>query len=123
MKKLTARQKRFVDEYLVDLNATQAAIRAGYTHPTTQGPRLLENVGVAAEIAKAQSERSERTNITLDYVLSRLVIEAEREGDGASHSARVTALRELRAHIVDSSSGSGSEVTDALRDIAGKLPG
>lgn len=123
MGKLTARQARFVEEYLRDLNATQAATRAGYTHPTTQGPRLLENVGVAAEIARAQGERSKRTGVTLDYVLSRLVIEAEREGEGASHSARVSALRELRAHITDASGGGGNEVADALREIAGKLPG
>ena len=120
---LTAKQARFVEEYLIDLNATQAAIRAGYAHPTTQGPRLLENVGVAAEIAKAQSKRSQRTEITLDYILTRLAIEAEREGEGASHAARVSALKELRAHIVDTSGGGNNEVANALREIAHRLPG
>ena len=73
---LTAMQARFVEEYLIDLNATQAAIRAGYAHPTTQGPRLLENVGVAAAIAAAQEKRSKRTEIDAAWVLTRLHDEA-----------------------------------------------
>jgi hypothetical protein len=49
-RKMTPRQQRFVDEYLLDLNATQAAVRAGYSARTAeqQGPRLLGNAGVAA---------------------------------------------------------------------------
>lgn len=71
---LPPRQQRFVNEYLIDLNATQAAIRAGYSAKTAdvQGPRLLGNVGVAAAIAKAQAKRSERTGITADRVLQEL---------------------------------------------------
>lgn len=67
-------QAKFVAEYLVDLNATQAAIRAGYSAKTAeqQGPRLLGNVGVMAAIRKAQAKRSERTNITADLVLEEL---------------------------------------------------
>ena len=75
--RLTAMQARFVDEYLIDLNATQAAIRAGYAHPTTQGPRLLDNVGVATAIAAAQAERTKRTEIDADWVLTRLASEAD----------------------------------------------
>ena len=53
-KKLTAKQKRFCDEYLIDLNATQAAIRAGYKKETaySQGQRLLKNVEVQKHIAE-----------------------------------------------------------------------
>ena len=71
---LTAKQQRFVDEYLVDLNATQAAIRAGYSpHTANQaGPRLLVNVGVEAEIARRMEERSGRVQITQDMVLREL---------------------------------------------------
>ena len=69
---LTPKQARFVEEFLIDLNATQAAIRAGYAHPTTQGPRLLDNVGVAAAIAAAQEKRSRRTEIDAAWVLTRL---------------------------------------------------
>lgn len=71
---LTPRQLRFVGEYLVDLNATQAAIRAGYSRKTAQeqSSRLLSNVMVAAAVAAAQAKRSERTEITQDRVLTEL---------------------------------------------------
>ncbi|WBX91578.1 terminase small subunit [Achromobacter mucicolens] len=72
---LTDKQRRFVEEYLVDLNATQAAIRAGYSQKTasSQGERLLRNVEVAAALAKAQHDRSSRVNVDADYVLARMV--------------------------------------------------
>jgi phage terminase small subunit len=71
---LTPKQQRFVDEYLVDLNATQAAIRAGYNAKTAQvqSSRLLSNVMVGAAISAAQAARSERTQVTADEVLKRL---------------------------------------------------
>ena len=71
---LTARQARFVSEYLVDLNATQAAIRAGYSAKTadTMASRLFGNVKVKVEIDKALEERSRRTLVTQDSVLSDL---------------------------------------------------
>lgn len=74
MAKLTDKQQRFVDEYLIDLNATQAAIRAGYSPKTSneQGARLLVNVSVKGEIAKEQAERSKRTGINQDRVLTEL---------------------------------------------------
>ena len=77
---LTAKQQRFVDEYLVDLNATQAAIRAEYSAKTAeqQSSRLLSNVKVQRELAKRFAERAERVNITQDYVLSMLVKNVER---------------------------------------------
>lgn len=77
---LTAKQHRFVAEYLVDLNATQAAIRAGYSPKTAQeqGSRLLSNVMVAAAVEAAQRERAGRTGITQDYVLAKLRENVER---------------------------------------------
>lgn len=68
---LGPRQVRFIEEYLVDLNATQAAIRAGYSQRTAseQGARLLTNVSVATEIARLKSERSARTKLKSDDVL------------------------------------------------------
>lgn len=71
---LTPKQEAFVAEYLVDLNATQAAIRAGYSEKTaySMGQRLLKNVEVAAAIAEAQAKRAERTEITQDRVLIEL---------------------------------------------------
>ncbi len=79
-RKLTRKQQVFVEEYLVDLNATQAAIRAGYSARTAeqQGPRLLGNVGVAAAIQAAMEARSERTGITQDYVLTTIRETVER---------------------------------------------
>lgn len=68
---LTPKQSRFVDEYLIDLNATQACIRAGYSAKTAeqQGPRLLGNVGVSAAIQARMKARENRTLITQDRVL------------------------------------------------------
>lgn len=80
MSDLTDKQRLFVQEYLVDLNATQAAIRAGYSEATAyaQGSRLLKHVEIAAAIAAAQGARSERTEITQDYVLQGIVETIER---------------------------------------------
>ncbi len=71
---LTAKQAAFVREYLVDLNATQAAIRAGYSPKTAeqQGFQLLKKTSVAQAVAAAQQERAKRTEITADRVLQEL---------------------------------------------------
>lgn len=68
---LTAKQQRFVDEYLIDRNATQAAIRAGYAEAgaRTEGARLLAHPDVAEAVADAAGEQAERTNIEADRVL------------------------------------------------------
>lgn len=73
-KGLTPKQQRFVDEYLIDLNATQAAIRAGYSEKTarSQGQRLLTDDDIAAAIQRAQDERAERTGIDAERVLQEL---------------------------------------------------
>lgn len=77
---LTAKQKVFCEEYQVDMNATQAAIRAGYSERSaySQGQRLLKNADALAYIGQLQSERSQRTQLTADYVLSGLREVAER---------------------------------------------
>ncbi|AYY97751.1 terminase small subunit [Burkholderia multivorans] len=74
MKKLTAKQQRFVDEYLVDLNASAAARRAGYSEKTAneQGARLLAKVSVQEAVRAAMTDRRERTHITQDRVLREL---------------------------------------------------
>ena len=78
-KSLTPKQQRFVEEYLVDACATQAAIRAGYSAKTAneQGSRLLANVKVKAAVQEAMEARSERTQVDADWVLKRLHDEAE----------------------------------------------
>ena len=101
MDKLTPKQARFIEEYLIDLNATQAAIRAGYAKGSAdvEGCRLLGNAKVAVAVAEAQAERSERTLITQDIVLEGLLKEARNEGEGSTHSARVTAWTQLGRHL------------------------
>lgn len=71
---MTDKQKRFVEEYLIDLNATQAAIRAGYSVKTAneQGSQLLAKLSIQEEIAKAMAERSRRTGINQDRVVLEL---------------------------------------------------
>ena len=71
MNKLTPKQQRFVNEYLVDLNATQAAIRSGYSPKTAneQGARLVANVSVKAAIQAAIKAREARIEITQDKVM------------------------------------------------------
>ena len=122
---LTAKQQRFVEEYLVDSNATQACIRAGYSAKTAdkQGWQLLVKTSIAAAIALAQADRTARTHITMDYVVQRLAIEAEREGEGATHSARVAALGQLRQHFTEQGAGGSKEVADVLREMADRLNG
>ena len=68
---LNEKQALFVREYLVDLNGTQAAIRAGYSPRTAkqQATRLLTNAYVASALTAAQGERADRTQITADDVL------------------------------------------------------
>ncbi len=74
MVKLTQKQQQFVEEYLVDLNATQAAIRAGYSAKTAdvQGSRMLGNVKVQQAISEAMAERSKRTGVNQDRVVLEL---------------------------------------------------
>ncbi|MVW80189.1 terminase small subunit [Bordetella sp. 02P26C-1] len=71
---LNNKQRRFVEEYLVDLNATQAAIRAGYSPKTAGqiGDENLKKPQIAAAVQEAQAERSKRTEITQDMVLREL---------------------------------------------------
>lgn len=70
---LTPKQEAFVREYLIDLNATQAAIRAGYSAKTARavGSENLTKPDIAAAIAEAKTERSERTKIDADWLLQR----------------------------------------------------
>lgn len=78
--KLTPKQQRFVDEYLVDLNATQAAIRAGYSAKTANviGPENLVKPRIAEELQKRMKAREQRTEITQDYVLKTIKDTIER---------------------------------------------
>ena len=80
MARLTDKQQRFVEEYLIDLNATQAAIRAGYSEKTAQqmGAENLSKPVIAEAIQEAKNKRTERTEIDADYVLKTIQETIER---------------------------------------------
>ena len=84
MARLTDKQKRFVAEYLVDLNATQAAKRSGYKDPNI-GRQLITKNNVSAAIQKAMSNRETRTEITQDKVLEELARVAFANGTDFAH--------------------------------------
>ncbi|HJC48035.1 MAG TPA: terminase small subunit [Candidatus Lachnoclostridium pullistercoris] len=71
---MTQKQKRFIEEYLIDLNATQAAIRAGYSPDTAKsiGSENLTKPDIQARIARAMAERSRRTGVNADRVVMEL---------------------------------------------------
>jgi phage terminase small subunit len=79
-KELTGKQKQFCIEYLVDLNATQAAIRAGYSAKTAQeqSSRLLSNVIVSQHIQQLMNERAKKVSVDSEYVLKTIVETVER---------------------------------------------
>ena len=72
---MAPKQQRFVEEYLIDLNATQAAMRAGYSQQTAHsiGHENLSKPEIAEAIAKAAADRAERVKIDADYVLRQAV--------------------------------------------------
>lgn len=100
MHDLTDKQQRFCEEYVVDLNATQAAIRAGYSANTAeaQGSRLLRNVKVQAYVAQLQEATSKRLAFDAEYVVRGLMREAE-DMELGSGSSRVSALEKLGKHL------------------------
>jgi phage terminase small subunit len=83
-KALNPKQSRFVAEYLIDLNATQAAIRAGYSERTAYsiGPENLKKPEIAAAIAEGQAKRAGIVEITAEKVL--------RDLESARHNAMAT---------------------------------
>ena len=97
---LTDKQLRFCQEYLVDLNATQAAVRAEYSEKTAneQGARLLANVSVQGQIQTLMDQRSKKTAITAEYVLNG--IRAVADGKTTSDRDRLKALELLGKNLV-----------------------
>lgn len=79
--RLNERQRLFIDEYIIDLNATQAAIRAGYSERTarSQGQRLLTNVDIKKAIEERLQEKTDELIMKQDEILVRLSEQARRE--------------------------------------------
>ncbi len=116
---LTARQERFVDEYLVDLNGTQAAIRAGYSVKAAhvEGSRLLTNAKVAAAIAVAKEARTEETKIDAEYVLRKLHQIIERclqEVEPALHSKTRLPMKDKDGNALFTFNAAGANQALAL---------
>lgn len=96
--KLTPKQLRFCDEYVKDLNATQAAIRAGYSKKTarSQGQRLLTKVDIDLQIKKLQKDIQERNKMTVDDCVSMLSSMAKYDvADIINDDGSVKALSEI----------------------------
>lgn len=110
---LTPKQARFVSEYLKDQNATQAAIRAGYSEKTAnqQGSRLLANVGVAAALRKKQTRVARKAEITVEslareYEEARQV--AMQEKQASAMVAATTGKGKLAGLLVERHKHSGA---------------
>lgn len=100
-KTLTPKQALFVREYLVDLNATQAAVRAGYSRKGAEvtGSQLLRNPKVSDAVNAAAAKRSQRLELTAEEVINGLRREANGEGEDTNSSSRVAALGLLGKHL------------------------
>lgn len=101
MANLTPKQQRFVEEYLIDLNATQAYIRAGFSEKlaNTNAAKLLQNTTIAKAIEDARKEVSEKVLITTEMVVKGLLKEAQDYAEGSTQSARVSAWAHLGKHL------------------------
>ena len=122
---LTAKQERFVQEYLVDLNATKAAIRAGYSERTAEqmGYQLLQKTSVQKAIQGEMDKRSQRVEITQDTVVEELakigLAEAHDYTDAdLKYSNKLKALELLGKHLgmFDGKGGDGQEKGNNLLD-------
>lgn len=98
---MTPKQTAFVQEYMKDLNGTQAAIRAGYSADTAteQASRLLTNVKVASAIAELQADRAEQCGIDALWVLQKAKETFEAAFTADNHSAAVSALKLVGSHV------------------------
>ncbi len=99
--KLTHKQRAFVQEYLVDLNATQAAIRAGYSPKTANviACETLTKPYVAEAIQQALDKRAERTEVSQDWVLQQLVDTQDAAYADKQFSASIRALELIGKHL------------------------
>lgn len=104
--RMTDKQKRFVAEYLIDLNATAAARRAGYSAKTADriGPELLGKTCVSQAIREEIKKREQRTEVTQDYVIKKLKEIADKEASDAQESDlkfsnKLKALELLGKHV------------------------
>lgn len=123
--RLTDRQKAFCDEYLIDLNATQAALRAGYSPKGAQrmAVRNMQNPLVQEYLNERREARSKRTQITQDFVLGELMKIATANGMEIKTYDKLRALELLGKHLGMFDAKSGREEADALEKLDRLLEG
>ena len=94
---LSPRQARFVDEYLIDANGTQAAIRAGYSASGARvaAHRLLTNVAISSRLEARQKADATRLSVTRESVIQRLLDAFEMAREQGEPATMVSAAREL----------------------------
>jgi len=125
---MNPRQLRFVEEYLVDLNATQAAIRAGYSARTAAviGNEILKKPYIQSAIQIAQLARSERTQITVDKVLEDIeliklnAMQQEDNGKMINHAGALKACELQGKHLkmfVDKVEHSGGQTLHVITGV------
>ena len=108
MRAATAQQQRFAHEYLVDLNATRAAIRAGYSekHASSLGYQLLQKPPVQALIQSLADKRSARTTITSDTILSELLLLARSDvREAFDENGTLKSISKIPEHVARAISG------------------
>jgi len=133
LKPLTPKQQRFVEEYLIDLNASQAAIRAGYSPENTnvEGSRQLANASVRARIDIALAERSKRTGVNAEIVIQELarialvnpmnIIDPDTGGIKAGAVDDLAAIASVRVKVTPTKNGDAIErevrIADKLKAL------
>lgn len=124
MPKLTNKQKRFCEEYLIDLNATQAAVRAGYSEKTADriANQNLKKLEVQQYLQKLMQERSERTKISADDVVRELERIAMTDTE-ITGKEKIKALELLGKHLGMFSNGGSddSKVLEKLDEVLGGI--
>ena len=125
MANLTPKQQRFVEEYLIDLNATQAAIRAGYSEKTAKeiGSENLTKPNIAKAIQEAQESLSNKTQLTVDMVVQGLLKEAQDYAEGSTQSARVSAWAHLGKHLGMFKDKLEHDISDPLKELLQRASG
>ena len=126
---LTEKQRRFVDEYLIDLNATQAAIRAGYSVKTAreQASQNLTKLNIQQAISEKMAERSKRTGVNQDRIVLELakiafvnaadVIDSDDATIKAGATADDTAaIQSVKVKVIPTKEGEGVEREIRLND-------
>ena len=108
---------RFVEEYCISLNASDAVLKAGYNtrNQNRIGAELLQHPLVAKEIAERLESRKDRMNLTADYVLTKIQDIVEKADKGEKLNEALRGLELLGKHLLETELAGGPDAADALR--------